>query len=295
MIHFEVPEIVPSAFIVATADPHVDPAAFDRIEPPLGPVVRDLLGTPLLEISTYPAHEVELTELIAGSAWVRPEEQPLLETVTHHVVVASHGPPTAQPQYAQAARAAARVVAAASDGIVYDVGSHQTLPSEFRATPERQEFCLGDDWLAVFIAGDSDDTVEVATVGLCRFGLLDLVANGVPTEHCFGGIMLLRALAVGLLERQWRGLVQDPGDRTLRVERDLWVEVRDAWRYWGVSPPPVTDRIRVGLGMSSDVFDRTPAILTVGPPSATQARNWWRRVVTPAMPNLTEAPDQAAA
>lgn len=295
MICFEVPEIVPTPFVVATADPRADLAAFERIEPPLGPIVRDLLGTPLLEISTYAEAEFGLSALIAESGWTKPDELPVLEAVTHHVIVASHGPPTAQPQYAQAARAVARAVAAASDGIVYDVGSHQTFSRDFAAEPERQEFCLGDNWFSVFLTAGDDDGVDAATVGLYRFGLPDLEATDVPAEDCLSCIMLLRALAVGLLNRHWSDLVREPSARTLRLGGDEWVEIGDVWRYWGVAPPPMTDRIRVGLSVSTGVLaDGSSAILTVGPPSATDARNWWREVVAPAMPDLARAPERAA-
>jgi hypothetical protein len=302
VIDLDVPETVATPFVVATDHPPHDPvtAARARVRQPSA---ADLLGTPLVQISTLPAGDSGYAELMDAAAWARPADRPLSHKFTHHVVVMGHIPPVSQPGHGQATRAIARAVAEACEGVVYDAWSHQVLPHDFRHGTEHPEFCLADDWLATFITGGEHHDrpggrVDLATAGLHRFALPELEARAVPTSNAFAAVTLLRCLSVVLLSEHWDWLACNPGARTRRLARVARVESRDVWRYWAAAPRPTADgRVQVQLEESGEVGPKTLPYLSVGPPDdfASPACEWWNDVVDLAMPYVPRAPRRTAA
>jgi hypothetical protein len=308
MKDLDIPETVATPFVVATAHPPRDPAAVARARV-RQPLAADLLGTPLVRICTLPAGLSGYADLMGSAAWVQPAERHLLAKVTHHVVVMGDIPPVSQPGHGQAARAIARAIAEACDGVVYDAWSHQVLPHDFRFGVEHPEFCLADDWLATFISGDSagagagdggadGDGLDLVTAGLHRFALPELEAANVPARNVFAAVTLLRCLAVTLLDEHWDWLACNPGDRARRLPQHAWAEGRDVWRYWAAEPSgAVGGRVRVRFRHVAEEGPDALPYLTVEPPADfdAAAAEWWNDVVDLAMPYVSEAPRRMAA
>ena len=157
MIDLDIPKTIATPFVIATAQPLQDPASIARARV-RQPLAAGLLNSSLVQIRTLPAGESGYSDLMESAAWARSEDRRLLRKLTHHIVVMGHAPPVSQPDHGQAIRAIARVIAEACDGIVFDGWSHQVLPHDFRFGDEHPEFCLADDWLAMFIsASDAPD------------------------------------------------------------------------------------------------------------------------------------------
>jgi hypothetical protein len=157
VIDLDIPKTIATPFVIATAQPLQDPASIARARV-RQPLAAGLLNSSLVQICTLPAGESGYSDLMESAAWARSEDRRLLRKLTHHTVVMGHVPPVSQPDHGQAIRAIARVIAEACDGIVFDGWSHQVLPHDFRFGAEHPEFCLADDWLAMFIsASDTPD------------------------------------------------------------------------------------------------------------------------------------------
>jgi hypothetical protein len=296
----DIPETVATPFVVATTQPLHDPAALARARI-RHRLAADLLGTPLVRIRTVPVGESGYADLIETAAWARPEDRYLLRKFTHHIVVTGHIPPVSQPDHGQATRAIARVIAEACEGVVYDAWSHQVLPHDFRYGAEHPEFCLADEWLAVFVSGSDRGPaggLQLLTAGLHRFALPELEARKVPLGNVFAAVTLLRCLAVALLHEHWDWLACNPGSRSRPLPGHAWVEGRDVWRYWAAEPKgPIGGRVRVRLSRSDQEGPKTLPYLAVGPPEGFTAPvgEWWNDVVDLAMPYVPEAPRRMAA
>jgi hypothetical protein len=298
-----IPETVASPFVVATADPPHDPSAVARAR--VGhPLAAGLLDSPLVQIRIHPAGESGYADLMRNAAWVTPQERPLLDKTTHHIVVTGHVPPVSQPDHGQALRAITRAIAESCDGIVYDGWSHQIMSHDFRFGAEHPEFCLADGWLATFISGDEDamiakiEGLRLMTAGLHRFALPELEAVDVPLGNSFAAVTLLRCLSVALLSEHWDWLACNPGARVRRLTGHRWAEGRDVWRYWASAPSgPVGGRVRVRLRCRAEESEEELPYLTVGPPADFNAppADWWNDVVDLAMPFIAKAPRRTAA
>lgn len=293
MIDLDIPDTVTTPFIVATAHPLDDPvgAARSRVRP----FAAELLDAGKVRIRTRPAGESGFAGLLAGAAWVRPDERHLLDKADRHIVVTGAIPPVSQPGHGQAVREIARVIAGCCDGVVYDAWSHQVLAHDFRFAAERADFCLADDWLAVFVSG-GDRGLRLATAGLHRFALSELEAADVPPDSLFAGVTLLRCLAVGLLGEHWDWLACHPGERRRGLRQVARADGRDIWRYWAVQPRDA-GRVRVRLRPSDGGPHDGLAYLTVTPPADFDAgaATWWTDVVDLAMPFVPETPRRLAA
>jgi hypothetical protein len=331
----DIPDTVPTPFVIATEQPLRDPVAVAhaRVRQRLA---ADLLGTSLVRIRTLPVGDSGYSELMSEAAWARSEDRSLLHKFTHHIVVMGHVPPVSQPDHGQALRAIARAIAEACDGLVYDAWSHQVLPHDFRHGVEHPEFCLADDWLATFISEGGGPSAEgrvplrraglqLTTAGLHRFALPELEARSVPVSNVFAAVTLLRCLAVTLLYEHWDWLACNPGARSRHLPDHAWVEGRDVWRYWAAEPtatvggrvhvrlqhageqgpevPPHEQRpeaLPYGQGPEALPYGQGPEALpylAVGPPSdfAGRPREWWNDVVDLSMLYVPEAPRRTAA
>jgi hypothetical protein len=316
-----VPDTVTSQFVVATANPPRDPCAAARAYLPdrqaaVARLAGDLLDTPLLEVGIEDAERSEFAAVLAeaspsgGHSYLA--DQGLR---THHLVVTSHAPPLAQPEHAQAARAVARILAALSEGVVYDSQTGQVLPDRLRAEAEPGWFRLADDWLPVLVSGaprddsrepgggsrgtaDAAASTSMETAGLRRFGLPELVLDEAPTTGWPRPLNLLRGVAARLLTDHWDWLRRHPGETYRDLGAHLWVEARDVWGYWGAAPAFGDDlRLRVRLDSASGDCPGAPPTLALGPPAEFPGdrRAWVETSVAPAMPPMTDWPrDQAA-
>lgn len=337
----DIPDAVTSHFVIATATPPRDPAGEVRErlawqgDESLPRLAAELLDTPLLEIrldrSTWSdfAADMAVAAKRDGAALAR------LERATHHLVVANHAPPLAQPEHAQAARSVARILASVSDGVIYDARCEQLLPRRLRDHPEPAEFRLADHWLSAFVIGDppgqpsrhtpddeSDEaahddpdacpecdgvpggyapprTVHVETGGLHRFGLPDLVLSGASPMAWLRPLNLLRGVAVRMLEEHFDWLRQHPGETPRELGDHLWIGARDVHAFQ--APEGVarrtSARVRVRLTRAPDASPGAPPFLRIGPPAefAGSRREWLETVVAPAIPSVTGWPRTAAA
>jgi hypothetical protein len=300
----DIPQTVPTPFVIATEQPLRDPVAVAhaRVRQRLA---ADLLGTRLVRIRTLPVGDSGYSELMSEAAWARSEDRSLLHKFTHHIVVMGDVPPVSQPEHGQALRAIARVIADACDGLVYDAWSHQVLPHDFRHGVEHPEFCLADDWLATFISEGGPTHLarrraglQLTTAGLHRFALPELEARAVPLSNVFAAVTLLRCLAVSLLSEHWDWLACNPGARSRPLSDHAWVEGRDVWRYWAAEPTDTVDgRVHVGLQHAGEDGPEALPYLAVGPPSdfAGHPREWWNDVVDLSLPYVPDAPRRTAA
>jgi hypothetical protein len=288
MIDLDIPETVTTPFVVATAHPLDDPVAAARSR--VRPLAAGLLEAERVRIRTRPAGESGFADLLTAAAWVRPDERHLLDKADQHIVVTGSIPPVSQPGHGQALREVARVIAGCCDGLVYDAWSHQVLAHDFRFAAERPDFCLADDWLAVFISGGGDG-LRLVTAGLHRFAMAELEAADVPTDNLFAAVTLLRCLAVALLAEHWDWLACHPGERRRRLEQAARADGRDIWRYWAVEPRDA-GRVRVRLQPSDGGRHDGLSYLTVTPPADFDATvaTWWNDVVDLAMPFVPETP-----
>jgi hypothetical protein len=325
-----VPDAVTSHFVIATAHPPRDPVALVRKrltgEPSdvLARLADDLLDTPLLDIRTDRAAWSDFgADMVAA---VEPDTAAAirLDRATHHLVVAGHAPPLAQPEQAQAARLVARVLSGASDGLVYDARCGRALPPEFDAGPEPIPFRLADHWLSAFVTRDPASrpgghgaatgrapvteqdapgtarlgSIHVETAGLHRFGLPDLALTDTTRSGWRHPLNLLRGLAVRLLADHWDWLRRHPGDSRRTIGGRLLVEAGDVWGFWA-SPPPHghDDRVLVELARAPGECPGAPPFLEVGPPREFPGdrQEWLETVVAPAIPEVIRWHGGAAA
>ncbi|GLW05148.1 hypothetical protein Misp01_02780 [Microtetraspora sp. NBRC 13810] len=83
----------------------------------------------------------------AGGWEAGDDERALVRRARLHIVVSSVAPPSAQPEAAQTARAAARALAAANDGVIVDPLTGAIVFHCACCPGERPHFSLPDDWL----------------------------------------------------------------------------------------------------------------------------------------------------
>ncbi|WP_283135554.1 hypothetical protein [Rhizohabitans arisaemae] len=158
-IALEMPPYVASHFIVATCDPPEDPMALvrARLPEPWAGVVADLTASDALRIRSATAGASGwYLRLLAMACGTQSESERLLGA-GHHLLVSLRAEPERQPEQAQAARAVARLLAAATDGVIADDRTNQVV-SLAGGLAERREFRLSDDWLAVFVVPDDGRT-----------------------------------------------------------------------------------------------------------------------------------------
>lgn len=233
-----------------------------------------------------------------------------------HIAVTAEGPPAGQPRSAQAARLAARALAAAVGGTVADLDSRQILPG---APPDAEpERCvLGRAWVSVFVTLDPGDgaRARVDTAGLHRFGLPEVAARHVPYASVLAAANLVRGLTWQLVAEQTAWLGRGHRDRTRATRRDRAVSAADVLRFWGTGPqgpaPGDAESVTVRLGWTgTDCPDCAAAIEAVPPvrvpaaprasdspgpvpcasaPHAGPAEDTWWRAAAEAMPKIARA------
>jgi hypothetical protein len=237
-ISYGVPDQTTSLFLVVT-DQWSDAA---KPEPPDGVsvVAWRKLGSPL-----------DPDRVWAYANWDDPQPRPSV----HHVVVSTTAGITELPLAAQRARAHARRLAVASDGVLIDWLTGDMVHRANR--PERQRFLLADRWLGVDdhvyeerhqgiperepFADDWPDpwaacgAIRIGTLGLIRFGVPDLLIDHVDCMNRLVALNVLRALAQHLLTGHMVWLRHHTGDhpRQRRIPAVQQVPGAAFGSYWG--------------------------------------------------------------
>lgn len=143
-ITYPVPAQTSSVFVVVTDRTPTDLSSIVpwRMGPSHRRAARDALGTPRLRLEAFRA---------ARSPWRRmdlsADDLKQVRRSRYHVVVTSTAPVEEQPEAAQVARAAARGIAQAYHGTLYDPLTGARVYHCAECPGERPDFHLGDDWL----------------------------------------------------------------------------------------------------------------------------------------------------
>ncbi|WP_182908380.1 hypothetical protein [Microbispora sp. H13382] len=222
-ITYPVPAQTSSVFVVVTDRTPTDLSSIVpwRMGPSHRRAARDALGTPRLTLEAFRS---------TRSPWRRmdlsAEDLKRVRRARHHVVVTSTAPVEEQPEAAQVARAAARGIAEAYHGALYDPLTGAAVYHCADCPGERRDFHLGDDWLGWRVscadeepacargaaaragarAGDVGADVDggcsclvTTSRGLRRFGLPEITLAGLACAHSLCSVTVLRTVAEALL------------------------------------------------------------------------------------------------
>ncbi|MFI7626648.1 hypothetical protein ACIG5D_10265 [Microbispora rosea] len=251
-ITYPVPAQTSSVFVVATDRTPTDLSSIVpwRMGPSHRRAARDALGTPRLMVEAFRS---------TRSPWRRmdlsAEDLKRVRRARHHVVVTSTAPVEEQPEAAQVARAAARGIAEAYRGTLYDPLTGAAVYHCAECPGERRDFDLGDDWLGWRVScADEDDACDLGAAapagadgggdcsclvttsrGLRRFGMPEIALTGLACAHSLCAVTVLRAVAESLLAGHFAWLSTGP----------RWT-VGPQWR--AETPPPwrgVARRLRL--------------------------------------------------
>jgi hypothetical protein len=296
-----VPEAVTSHYVIATNDPPDDPRSVVpwRVPEPFRTAAVEAIRTPELGVFT----------MAAGEAVWRPDgilasddDQRRIRESSHQVVVVHRTATAAQPHAEQTARAVARAVADASNGVLIDPQAGHVILRDGLARTERGWFRMGDQWFGARYDVDEAAArpdpahgtratsacacLRIALRGLRRFGLPDLVMDKVVCAHDLAALNLLRALACRLLTDQWKWVRHRPGQPTRPLDDHPKIDPDDFWTFWGATP--FVD----GRPLTVRLIPISRTMLEVAPPAdfgGTRAE-WGREVLVPAMPPLVGCP-----
>ncbi|MEU6429207.1 hypothetical protein ABZ860_25205 [Microbispora sp. NPDC046973] len=230
-ITYPVPAQTSSVFVVATDRTPTDLSSIVpwRMGPSHRRAARDALGTPRLTLEAFRS---------TRSPWRRmdlsAEDLRRVRRARHHVVVTSTAPVEEQPEAAQVARAAARGIAEAYHGAMYDPLTGAAVYHCAECPGERRDFRLGDDWLGwrVSCAGEEHACALGAATGagadvdggcscllttsrgLRRFGLPEITLTGLACAHSLCAVTVLRTVAESLLAGHFAWLSTRPQRQT---------------------------------------------------------------------------------
>ncbi|WP_165900890.1 hypothetical protein [Microbispora triticiradicis] len=256
---YPVPAQTSSVFVVVTDR---TPADLSSVVPwRMGPAhrrsAREALGTARLELAEFRS---------ARSPWRRMDvgrdDLKRVRRARHHVVVTSMAPVGEQPEAAQVARAAARGIAEACHGTLYDPLVGGAVYHCAECPGEREDFDLGDDWLGWRLscaesaagcaldaggAADPGDGTDQGTGdgvcpgadgdagaggcaclvavsrGLRRFGLPEIALTGLACVHSLCAVTALRTAAEALLEGHLTWLSTSPAAPFRSIDQRLRV------------------------------------------------------------------------
>jgi hypothetical protein len=295
-----VPETVTSHYVIATSRPLDDPSSVVpwRVPEPFRATAAEALTSPRLGLFTIGTDEAtwRLDDLLASD-----DDRRRVRESTHQVLVVHRAATADQPRGEQVARAVARAIADASDGVLVDPQARQVVLRDGLARAERGWFRMGDQWFGTRYDADpaarssprehhrgtdSCSCLRITLLGLRRFGLPDLVIDDVACAHDLPALSLLRSLACRLLTDQWRWARLHPRQPTRPLDDHPKIVPEDFWTFWGATPfvdgHPITARL-VPVSRTT---------LKVMPPEdypGTRA-SWDREVLVPAMPPLIGCP-----
>jgi hypothetical protein len=296
-----VPQTVTSHYVVATSEPLDDPRAVVpwRVAEPFRAAAAEALKTPRLGIFTIAADEAtwRLDDLLASE-----DDRRRVRESSHQVLVVHRTGTVHQPRGEQTARAVARAIADASDGVLIDPQARQVVLRDGLARVERNWFRMGDQWFGTRYEVDetagrsshasdsrgaeSCTCLRITLLGLRRFGLPDLMIDNLACAHDLPALGLLRSLACRLLTDQWQWARLHPGKLTRPLDDHPKIDPEDFWAFWGATP--FVD----GRPLTARLVPVSRTTLKVMPPAdypGTRA-TWGREVLVPAMPPLVGCP-----
>jgi hypothetical protein len=258
-ISYAVPAATTSLFLVVTDDP---PAAVS-LSVPDGPG----LTTVTWDAGSSP---FDLARVLSDDCPARPLPPPS----AFHTLVCASAEVRHLPRPAQVARAYARRMAVAGRGLLIDWLTGDLVLAPERA--ERDRFHLGDQWIGFdahvyeerhraippadfrFTPPRPEDAcgaLRFQTRGLTRFGLPELVIDGVDCDHRLTAVNVLRAVGQHLLAEDWQWLAAatspPPHTLTRRIASTQVVAGTAFGAYWGSSLPgtqPLTVELTHGRG-----------------------------------------------
>ncbi|MEN3536115.1 hypothetical protein AAH991_13450 [Microbispora sp. ZYX-F-249] len=220
-ITYPVPGQTSSVFVVVTDRTPTDLSSIVpwRMGPSHRRAARDAVGTPRLTLEAFRSARSPWRRMDLGA-----EDLKRVRRARHHVVVTSTAPVEEQPEAAQVARAAARGIAEAYHGALYDPLTGAAVYHCADCPGERRDFHLGDDWLgwrvscaeegpacalgAAAPAGAGDAATDgdggcsclvTTSRGLRRFGLPEITLAGLACAHSLCSVTVLRTVAEALL------------------------------------------------------------------------------------------------
>jgi hypothetical protein len=234
-----------------------------RVTPPHRRAVTARLGTPSLMVTHHRAPWRQPADL----ALTR-DERHLIRRARQHIVVGCTAPPRALPALVQAARATARALARAGDGLVADPLTGATVPLCGKCPDEPPEFRLADDWLGWDIEGH-----RVTSRGLRRFALPEITIDGALCAHTLCATGLLHTVADRLLAGHLAFLAAHPHATVRLIDDHLLLDAAASSPFRGAPPLgirliPCDDettpghpdlRDRIPAPGRPDLADRTPA------------------------------------
>ncbi|HLU96489.1 MAG TPA: hypothetical protein VKZ89_06595 [Thermobifida alba] len=264
-----------------------------RLTGPYRKAAMAALGTPRLRLTHHP------TPWQPTAVTLPPDERHLLRRSRHHLAVSTTVPPHDLPAAVQAARAAARALAHAYEGLLIDPLTGSTLPAQ---DPEPVAFHLSDDWLgwdvrthdgATCPPWDPTGTCDGLTItsrGLRRFALPEITLDGAACAHTLCATNLLRTVAARLVSDQLAFAAAHPEARRRAIDDHLPLPpaplgVRLTPCTPASSPTGGIRRLKVG-----PMDDTAPVTyLKVGPPEAFTGslNDWLCTTQTPARATLT--------
>jgi hypothetical protein len=262
-ISYAVPAATTSLFLVVTDGPPA-PASLSLPDGPgLTTVTWDAGSSPF-----------DLARVLSDDCPARPLPSPS----AFHTLVCASAQVRHLPRPAQVARAYARRLAVTGRGLLIDWLTGDLVLAPERA--ERDRFHLGDQWLgfdahvyeerhraippasswpAAPPPEDACGALRFRTRGLTRFGLPELVIDGVDCDHRLTAVNVLRAVGQHLLAGHWRWLAAGtpappatmPQTLTGRTASVQTVAGAAFGAYWGSSLPgaqPLTVGLTHGRG-----------------------------------------------
>jgi hypothetical protein len=164
-----------------------------------------------------------------------------LRRTREHVVVAATAPPHRLPGNVQAARAVARALGRACEGVLIDPLVGAAVLTCGRCAGEPPDFSLGDDWLGWNVqvhdgaprpprdpAGMAVcDCLRVTSRGLRRFALPEITLDGAACAHHLCATTLLRAVAQRLVSDHLAYVTTHPDATERQIDDFLRIRPSD--------------------------------------------------------------------
>ena len=271
-----VPEVLSAVYVVPTSRPPKDVAAdaekvAGALGEPLSGLVRGMLSGPLLGVEVQPVADLPAVpdDALAGAG---ESARALLREATHAVVVRGVYRPGWPPAHEWGAAAVAGGIAARLDVPVLDVAVPRLLTAQqaLDGLPTAQRAFAAADWLHVTHAA-APDGLRVATSGLSRFGLPELVSHGVPEQLAGPWAGVLTGLAQALLRVFTDALGDGDPPPFVSLPAVVTLEETDVVRAHGAGTDAGSGRVRFGLTLDPATDPDADAFLVVGPPADTPA------------------------
>lgn len=269
-----VPEVLSAVYVVPTSRPPEDAAAdaekvAGALGEPLSGLVRGMLSGPLLGVEVRPAADLPAVpdEALALTG-AGESARALLREASHAVVVRGVYRPGWPPAHEWGAAAVAGGIAARLDVPVLDVTVPRLLTAQqaLDALPTARRAFAAADWLHVAHAATADG-LQVATKGLSRFGLPELVTHGVPEPLAGPWASVLTGLAQALLRVFTEALGDGEPPPFVSLPAVVTLEETDVVRAHGAGTEAGAGSVRFGLRLDPATDPDADAFLVVGPPA----------------------------